>query len=99
MQNEIKVKVGDDFTIGLEGNPTTGYIWEISSSTDYLHLMKVIDTYWKVDRSIVGAAAIQNFVFKSLSVGSLALTFRYARPWEKENYLEERIFHIQIVDN
>jgi len=98
MQKEIKVKVGDDITIELEANSTAGYIWEISSSTQNLHLMELTDTYWKADRSLVGASAVQNFVFKTLSAGSLALTFRYGRPWEKDNYLEEKIIHIQIVD-
>lgn len=98
MQNEIKTKIGEDFTIKLEGNPTTGYIWEISSSTEYLHLLKLIDTYWETDRSLVGSPAVQNFVLKPLSVGSVSLTFGYGRPWEKGNYLEERIFNIQIID-
>ena len=97
MQKEIKVKVSDDITIELEANPTAGYIWEISS-TEYHHLMELIDTYWNTDRSLVGASAVQNFVFKTLSVGSVELTFRYVRPWEKDNYLEERIIHIQIVN-
>ena len=75
MQNEIKAKIGEDFTIKLEGNPTTGYIWEISSSTEYLHLLKLIDTYWETDRSLVGSPAVQNCVLKPLSVGSVSLTF------------------------
>jgi predicted secreted protein len=98
MQNDIKVRIGDDFDIKLEGSPMSGYIWEILLTKENSKLVKLKDTYSDIDKPLVGAPAVQTFVFKTLSVGSLALTFRYRRPWEKGNYLEDRTFYIEIVD-
>jgi predicted secreted protein len=98
VENEIKVNVGHDFTIKLEGKPTAGYIWDMLSANESLHLIKLMDTYWSEDKSLVGAPGIQNFVFKALSVGSLTITFRHRRPWEKDIYLEDRKFYVQIFD-
>jgi predicted secreted protein len=37
--NEIEVKVGDSFAIELEGNPTTGYDWQLKFDSDTLELL------------------------------------------------------------
>jgi len=98
VENEIKVNVGHDFTIKLEGIPTAGYRWEILSANESFRLIKLLNTYWTEDKSLVGAPGIQNFVFKALSIGSLTIAFRHRRPWEKDIYLEDRKFYIQIFD-
>ncbi|MFW9882138.1 MAG: protease inhibitor I42 family protein [Candidatus Thorarchaeota archaeon] len=98
MQNEINVRVGDNFAIKLEGYPTSGYRWEIITKIPHSHIIRLVDTYSNIDNSLVGAPADENFVFRALSIGSLNIVFRYRRPWEKDTYLEERKFNIKILD-
>lgn len=98
MHKEIAANVGNNFTINLEGKPTAGYIWEILNGTENLRLVELTDVYWTADNSLVGSPRTQNFVFKALSAGSLTIVFRHKRPWEKDTYLEEQKFKIQIFD-
>jgi inhibitor of cysteine peptidase len=96
MKDVKTIKVGDTFTIELEGNPTTGYTWEINLPSEYAQIINLIDIYWKKQNSLVGGPSIQYFVFEALSQGLLTLVFRYRRSWEKDNPLKERTFHIRI---
>lgn len=98
MENEIRVNVGHNFTIRLEAKPTAGYKWEIFCANESLFPVKLMDTYWTDDKSLVGAPRMQNFVFKALSVGSTTIAFRHRRSWEKDSCLEDREFNIQILD-
>jgi predicted secreted protein len=93
MSETIKAKVGDIFDIVLEGNPTTGFIWQPSVPHEAL---EHLDTYSEVQSSLVGAAVKQRFLFKALAPGKIDLVFRYSRPWEKGKIRDERIYSIQI---
>lgn len=98
VEKEIEVNVGHKFTIKLEAKPTAGYIWELLSGNESPHLIKLTQTYWNEDNSLVGAPRTQNFVFRALLAGSLTIVFRHRRPWENDTYLEERKFNIEIID-
>lgn len=92
---EIDVAEGNDFTITLKGNPTTGYIWILSNTDeikDYLKATNVdkensgeyiTDNH---DPTIDGVGGTFYFKFKALKADKKAhqLKFNYLRPWEED---------------
>lgn len=86
--------VGEEFTIRLEANATTGYRWEVGYDEEYLELT---DQDYEVEASpgIVGVGGQAVFTFQTLTPGTTEITFSHSRPWEEE-ILETRIFTVVI---
>jgi predicted secreted protein len=80
---EIHGDVGQRITITLEGNRSTGYIWNLASKPDSKYLKKVTSTVDPKNPAMPGAGEITSFYFHCNAKGSAILTFNYARPWEK----------------
>jgi len=82
--NVIKARAGNDFTITLESNMTTGYKWKIARPLD-TKLLKLLDSkYIPPETELIGAAGKEEWVFKAIRRGKTIVSFDYTRPWEKE---------------
>ncbi len=81
-QTSVEVKKGQEFTIKLTSNASTGYSWAVDDAYDKNVVTKVSNSYKaaKTDRS--GAPGEELWVFKGKNTGSTKLSFKYAQPWE-----------------
>jgi len=79
----IELKLGDTFTIKLEGNPTTGYNWYVISSDPQI-VAQQGDPAFKADTMMVGSGGMVTLTFKALSPGTTTLQLGYLRSWEKD---------------
>ena len=79
----VDLKTGETFTISLEGNPTTGYSWEVSS-IDPAVVEQVGEPDFKSDSKLIGAGGMFTFTFKAVSPGSAPVMLVYHRSWEKD---------------
>jgi inhibitor of cysteine peptidase len=78
------VKVGEDLTIELESNPTTGYEWKMTTKPDASILGLTTDTYEAPTSSLAGAPGKRIFRFKALKAGKTTIVFENSRSWEKD---------------
>ena len=90
--NEISARAGETFVVALEGNPTTGYQWELSEGDEQFRL---VEKDYAQPGPAIGAATKERFVIKALKSGSAKLTFKYKRPWETE-VLDTKTFQLNI---
>jgi len=82
---DLRMNIGDLLVFRLPSNKSTGYSWSVATSTRCL-LGQVGETGYELPKSakgLVGAGGTQVWKFRALGVGSLTITFAYARPWEK----------------
>lgn len=91
--SDIAVQVGDEFVVELEGNPTTGYEWQLKFDTDKLTLTS---QQYKQKSSAVGAGGVQHFKLKASKPGQATILAIYKRSWEA-NSLEEHTFNVKIT--
>ena len=80
----IEVKIGEQFTITLDSNPTTGYKWEASFDQSSLKLVK---REYKQDASkpgMVGVGGKEHFIFEGIKAGDAQIKLTYKRPWEQQ---------------
>src|SRR3990167_135731 len=77
--NPATIHVGDAFTVSIEGNPTTGYIWTKDTTDTLKHLCQ---SYDPSTNKIVGAPGVRVFTFRSTKPGTFKLNFSKARSWE-----------------
>jgi inhibitor of cysteine peptidase len=79
----IEMSVGETFSVELEGNPTTGFTWEVAK-IDPAVLKQVGETEFESQSDLVGAGGMLNLHFEVIGKGETELQLVYHRPWEND---------------
>ena len=80
--SQVEVKSGGQIIITLDGNPSTGYTWEVKD-LDSVMFEQVSDPVFNSSNpGLVGSGGTLTLTFKSLKAGASTLTLIYHRPWE-----------------
>lgn len=79
----VEINSGETFIIVLEGNPTTGYTWEVET-IDATILQQLGEPDFSPDSNAIGSGGKFTFRFKAISVGQSPLKLIYHRPWEQD---------------
>ncbi len=77
----VHVKQGDTLEIALEGNPTTGYTWEVAPGSGELVALQG-EPQFKPDSSALGSGGMMTLQFKAVSRGTAPLKLIYHRTFE-----------------
>jgi inhibitor of cysteine peptidase len=91
----ISGKVGQNFVISLDSNPTTGYEW--TPVYDQV-ILKLVSGEYKAasnPQGLVGAGGQQVFTFSPIKSGETLVKMVYKRPWEQDA-AETRLFIVTI---
>ncbi len=78
----VEVQAGGKLLVNLAGNPTTGYIWQITSKDD--SFLKPVDYAFQPASDAEGAGGVEHFEFEAVAAGEVALAFAQSRPWETD---------------
>ncbi|MBC7253894.1 MAG: protease inhibitor I42 family protein [Actinobacteria bacterium] len=78
----IVVEKGEEFTIALESNPSTGYRWRLGGDLDekVVTLQKV--EFEEPEAERLGQPGEEKWTFKAEGLGRAEIVMTYARPWE-----------------
>ncbi|HID20327.1 MAG TPA: hypothetical protein EYP28_05265 [Methanophagales archaeon] len=80
----INVTTGRFLVITLEGNPTTGYTWEVTEPLDELVLRQIGGIVDVPESDLIGAPSKQIATFEVVGAGNATIKMVYHRPWETE---------------
>lgn len=89
--NKIKAKVGEEFTIELPSNPSTGYNWYWQTNetreerTVELVKKEFVSENAEADGSQCGIGGKVALTFKAVRAGETPLSLIYKRIWHQEN--------------
>ena len=89
----IRVRVGQEFTISLKANPTTGYDWEYAGVYEWIQPLD--KTYQADNIGLVGSGGTDYFRFKAHGQGTAILDFVYKRSWEATS-IEQKGFTVEV---
>jgi len=79
----IETEAGDEFTIALDSNPTTGYSWDFAGEYDG-EVIELVDTRFQPPETrLKGAGGTQFWTFRALKPGRTEIALKYFRSWEK----------------
>jgi inhibitor of cysteine peptidase len=81
---EMQLKKGQALVVTLEGNPTTGYSWEVAEPLDEQVLRQVGEAEFEQESDLIGAGGVQVLRFETVNAGQITLKLVYHRPWEKD---------------
>ena len=79
----LDLKTGETFTVSLEGNPTTGYSWEVAGIEPAVVAL-VGEPDYKSDSNLIGSGGMFKFTFKAAAPGTSSVKLVYHRPWEED---------------
>lgn len=89
----IRVKVGQEFTIALKANPTTGYDWEYVGVYEWIQPLN--KTYQTDNTGLMGSGGTDVFIFKTHGQGKAVMDFVYKRSWETTS-AEQKSFTVEV---
>ena len=92
----IPVSLGEEVSIALSGNMTTGYSWQFSSDKP-AHSVVLKDIYItnKHPTGMVGVGGKSIYQIKIMKAGKFTITAQYYRPWEKFDSSRDK--HLEFV--
>ncbi|GEM_PF-1741174 len=80
----VKLQQGEILTLNLEGNPTTGYMWEAAGYNKNLLVMQGESGFLR-DAERPGSGGRFVFRFEPKGTGETRLQLVYIRPWAKKD--------------
>lgn len=84
----IEMKQGQTLVLSIDGNPTTGYTWEVDSvDASVLQSEGEADysTDFRLRPGMTGVGGTYKFKFTAANAGTTALKLKYWRSFEPEN--------------
>ena len=87
-QENIEVKNGQEFTIVLNSNPSTGYSWSISDTYDKNIVQMIGNVFKPSGTKKIGAPGEELWTFKGVGRGSTKINLTYSRKWEGKSSQE-----------
>ena len=78
----FEADVGDQVTIVLESNATTGYAWEVEQPPLADVVRFVDDRYVAPDSELVGAGGHQRLTFEAVGEGTAEIALWYVRSFD-----------------
>jgi predicted secreted protein len=91
----VQLTAGQELEVVLEGNPTTGFQWEVGSA-DAAVLRQTGDWDFAPSSDLTGAGGLVTLHFKAVAAGETLLQLVYLQPWDKETPPAET-FSVRVV--
>jgi predicted secreted protein len=91
----IDLRSGDTLELALDGNPTTGFTWEMDP-VDTGILLQIGESGFKPDANTTGSGGTFTWRFEAVNSGQTLLRLAYHRPFE-QGVPPARIFEATIV--
>ena len=79
----INATTGEFLVVMLEGNPTTGYTWEVEELNEQV-LQQLGDIVSVPESDLMGAPSMQIATFEVVGAGNTSINMVYHRPWETD---------------
>ena len=91
----LHLRTGQGVEIALDGNPTTGYTWEVAPESD-APLRQNGQPEFKANSNALGAGGTMTLRFTAQAQGSGTLKLIYHRPFEP-NVAPLKTFEVKVV--
>lgn len=82
----VSAQVGQTLVIRLKGNPTTGYLWQLTGKTggalEQVGQIRYVQD--KAPKGMVGVGGTYEATFRAVKAGEATVSLACARPWEKD---------------
>ena len=96
-QQNIEIKTGQEFTINLTSNPSTGYSWSVDDTYNKNIMSKISNEFIASNSEMIGAPGKELWVFKGTGKGNTKLNFVYSRQRENiTSQINSKSFNVTV---
>lgn len=78
----VQVAAGARIQVTLPGNPTTGYIWQVTANDE--SILRPLGYTFTPDADMAGAGGVETFTFQVMAPGVTELELVNSHPWERD---------------
>lgn len=97
----VNLQVGQEFVIVLDGNPTTGYLWELAGEMPADAAVSVnltCEPEESAEMFFCGAPSPTKLTITGKKPGEATVQLVYRRPWEKDKpAVAEKTFSVTVT--
>lgn len=94
----VQARVGSEFTVALNANPTTGYQWKLVPPAGDAPVQFVSRSFVADTPQRLGSGGMETWTFRALRAGATQLEFTYVRPWEAGvDPVQQRTINVEIL--
>ncbi|MCL2492175.1 MAG: protease inhibitor I42 family protein [Coriobacteriia bacterium] len=96
----VGCKKDKQFTVKLDGNPTTGFEWTYTMEPD--GIVKEVSNDYTQDAAppgYTGVGGTYTWVFEGVEPGKATLVFEYARSWEDDPPADTVTYTLTVDDD
>ena len=90
----IELKVGEQLTIALAENPSTGFLWQ--AETPVPAILRAGESTFTPKAAKIGSSGLRRFLFEGVAPGSATFRAKLWRSWEGDASVTER-FEIAVT--
>lgn len=95
--NTIAVKKGELFAVELNGNASTGYMWDVKVTTGEAAVISRETIAHNNNPMAIGGGAVERTIFRAETDGEIEIEAKWQRPWEKSNPpAKQAVFKISV---
>jgi predicted secreted protein len=94
----LKLTIGQECTIMLKSNRTTGYQWQLAEALNEGIIKLIITDYKRPEENLIGTGGKEIWILKAVGKGNTTITMVYVRPWEKETAPVQSVVFTVIVN-
>ncbi len=76
--------VGEELTVTLGSNPTTGFWWEYAEISDESVIKQVSHKFVGPETDVPGTPGQEVWTFEALKKGTVTTFLEYSRPWKED---------------
>jgi len=96
-QQNIEIKTGQEFTINLTSNPSTGYSWSVDDTYNKNIMSKISNEFIPSNSEMIGAPGKELWVFRGTNKGNTKLNFVYSRQRENiTSQINSKSFNVTV---
>jgi len=90
----VEIRVGDELDVILPGNPTTGYVWEVSSLDSTVMRLDKSDFF--ANDNAFGSGGIEIIKFQAIAAGTSVVRLIFHRSFE-QNMPPLKTFEVTVI--
>ena len=101
-QASVHLNKGEELTVKVETNPSTGYDWHMSNPLPECISLKstAFEQKTKSERPLMGAPSIKVLKFTATDVCSGVINLKYNRPWDElDDSTASITIHVSVSEN
>lgn len=95
--NAIAVKKGELFMLDLDGNASTGYMWDVKITAGDATVISRETIPTNPGKMVIGGGAVERTIFRAENDGEIEIEAKWQRPWEKSNPpAKQAVFKVSV---